>query len=327
MFDLTQKQHMLDPTTNSNIVAFDVEYVSLPSEGYFYKGEYKGITKLLIKKLSYIEENMFTTKSFYDNETLYEEILKSVIVDKNFPVNDLVEIDKLTILWWLRIEAFGREWEIQHTCPNPECKKKIKLSWDLGTMTVPDFPPHLIKNIKTQGKAILHIDNNTFEIIPPTYSRRILVDNFIKIKLDAEEKNKSTTKKLLTSIIKITEVDGKEYNTIQEIYIWLKKQNLSLGNSRIIQNTINEVNLTVDTSKDFQCNSCGQVIENVSLPMSLHFFGLNSTKYREYLLESINYLHFWGKVDLQSLYNMSISTRKHWINMTEKNLKLLYGKK
>lgn len=329
MFDINQKLH-LQEVSSSNIYDIspdmEAEYVSLPSKGFFYKGVYKNITQLKIKKLSWAEEDMLTTESYYQNGTLFNEILKSVVVDKNFPVEDLIDADKNAILWWLRIGAFGVEYEINHTCPSPECKKKFKVIWNLGEVMSPDYPEKYEQEIFENGYVELTLKENKFQLIPSTYHKTLLVDSFIKFKIKPTERAYNITKKLLCSIIKIKDKFGNICKDLDSIHNWLIVNSLSLSDSRAIQKCIKEIDLEIDTKQSIQCKNCGNVEEGVSLPMNIYFFGLNTPKYREHLIKSINYLHFWGKLDYQSCLRMSTAKRRDWASLTEENLKILYPK-
>jgi len=53
------------------------EYVMLPSQGIYYNDLYKGLDKLKVRKLNWEDEDILTTKSYYDNGTLFDEILKN----------------------------------------------------------------------------------------------------------------------------------------------------------------------------------------------------------------------------------------------------------
>jgi len=49
-------------------------------------------------------------------------------------------------------------------------------------------------------------------------------------------------------------------------------------------------------------------------------------EYREYALESIDFLTFWGKIDSVTAMKMPVTTRKYRVWRTNENLKILYPK-
>lgn len=322
MFDKAQKLHMQESSSSSFCSpVIEAEYINLPSLGMFYKGKYKNVTTLKVKKLSYLEEDLLTLQSYYDNGSLFEEILKSVIIDKEFPVGDLVEIDKVTILYWLYIYAFGRSYETMHTCDR--CKKQTKITWDLGSFNIPDYPIGCIKDLLVKGSMEITLNGIKFNLVPSTFNRSFRAEQFLKQQISTG-KTYAATKKLLTSIIAID--DGKNIlQDIDSIYNWLKTQSLSLKDSRFIQERIKELEIEPETEKVLICNHCNEEVKE-KFPMSIHFFRIDPIKYKEYLEESINFLHFWGKLDYNSCINMSVHKRKAWIEMTNKNLEILYPK-
>jgi len=331
MLDLNQKLHVLDSSTplqgNLNL-DMEAEYITLPSRGIFYKGKYKNVDKLKIKKLGWAEEDMLTTQSYYVNDMLFFEVLKSSIVDKNFPVGELIEIDKNAILWWLRIGAFGREYVIPHICSGEKCKKKYDIVWDLGSFQMPDYSLTYEKELLDNNYITVSLPNNKikFCLAPCSFNKSFEVNSLLNSLKNKDGKTYNITKKLINSIKLIIDEEGKEYSSTAEIYKWLTTNKISLPDSRFLQKCIKEIELEIDTELIAECKHCGHTEPPMSLPMGNHFFGLNTAQYREYLIKSINFLTFWGKLDYQSVLAMSTAKRRSWIDMTHDNLAILFPK-
>lgn len=256
-------------------------YVNLPSKGSFYKGAYKGLTKLKVRKLNFEDEDILTTKAYYENGTLFNEILKNTIVDENrFPSKELTNADKDAILWWLRINAFGSEYIVPHTCPNPECKKKFKTTWDLASFSMPSYPTEYEQEILDNGfvSFTLPISNLEVKLVPAVIGKEL--DIYKRLNLKKEKTNSSrdfnVTGKLLTVIHSATDAEGNVYIGVDQINKWLLTSNnggkICMTDSRFIQTKAKEIDLEVDTKQDIQCPHCEQFEESVKLPMTVFFF-------------------------------------------------------
>jgi len=298
----------------------DIEYVSLPSKGYFFTGKYKNIDKIKVKKISYKEEIILTTDSYYHNDTLLEEILKSVIVDKSFPLHELTQVDRDVIFIWLKVGVFGQIHSSYFKCNKEDCKTKIKVDWDIAQLKMPEYSLTHIEDLKVKGYVTYNKENIEFRITLPSIKRLKEVEEYI-----GDKTNKGVTTSRLLSFVKEVVTEGGVYNSPQEIAELFRKINLSFEDSRKIQKIIEEINLKIETLKEVSCPKCNSLYNLSMLPVTKHFFGIDSKSYKEYLLETINYLNFWGKLDYQSCLRMPAWKRKKWAQFTEKNLKLLNG--
>jgi hypothetical protein len=299
----------------------EVEYLSLPSKGYFYSGVYKNITQVKVKKLSWVEEHLLSTPSYFDNDTVIEEVLRSVIVDKNFPVGELVEIDRNMILWWLRIGAFGSEYSIPYHCSKCSNKKQ-QLDWDLTSFTLPEYG-EVERELRDKGYIIVSSNDISFFITNYGLQKEKEVVKFIKeLKTKTNTDHKTTIK--LLCIIKSITYNSTTVHGVEGIYQWLQENKISFKISRLLQSKFEDINLKVKTEQLFVCNSCNYN-ENVPFPMTKYFFGLNTPEYREHLVNVVNYLNFWGRIDYQSILRMPTHKRRRWCALTEQNIKTLYN--
>lgn len=327
MFGQEQQNEIRSGADRGSISSFnpdmEAEYFPLPSKGYFFTGKYKGITMVKIKKMSWVEEDILTTQSYYDNDMLFYEILKSVIVDPNFPVHEIVPIDANAILWWLRIGTFGRNYEVPFICGNSSCEKQFNITWDLGSFEVPDYDIQHEEELQENEFITVTHNNIEYQITSPKIGNEIDVIRFLERK-GLNKSNVQTTSKLLLIVNKIKD-NGEVIEGLFKIHQWLLKRRIPLQDSRFIQECAKKITLEVNSDQEVTCPHCNHV-ENLSMPMSKNFFGLNSQGYRTYLIESINFLHFWGKLDYHSILLMPTAKRKIWLDFTTKNLETLYPK-
>lgn len=256
------------------------EYVTLPSQGVFYKGRFNGLQELKVRQLNWMDEDILTTKSYYDNGTLFNEILKNTIVDDNgFRAEQLVPIDKDAILLWLRIGAFGKDYTIKHKCRS--CDKTITRTWDLSEIEMPDFNSEYAQELKENGevKTQLPSSGEQVTITIPNTGREEQVSNMLKQRKAQLKTDRDflITGRLLSVLSSVKGVDGQEIRDVNSIYNWIKKlptsgAPLGIGDSRHIQNLARDIELEIDTAKDFVCRHCNDVEEGVSMPMTIYFF-------------------------------------------------------
>lgn len=286
MIDPIKKNEAHDQVSVSNTTGaqknsdMEAEYVQLPSKGYFYKGAFKNITQLKVRKLNWEDEDILTTKSYYDNGTLFNEILKNCIVDENnFPAKDLVSVDRDAILWWLRIGAFGREYLVPHTCGNPECKHKYNAAWDLGGFNSPDYPEKYEDALRDNGYVTINLPDSGLEckLVAASTGRELEIAKRLTLKKEKEKgtRDYNVTGKLLSVITEAKDSEGLVYKG-PEISKWLQSGNkgskISMVDSRYIQARVKEIDLDVDTRIDISCPSCGHSEEGVKMAMSINFF-------------------------------------------------------
>ena len=312
-------------TSTSHLNSFieEAEYIQLPSKGYFYSNFNK---KIKIRKLNWLDENLLTTKSFYDQNILIEELLKQVIVDEDFIIEELIPIDIVTILIWLKLSTFGKEHTIPMKCKNKidgkECGSSISVTWDLSNFDMPDFPNEYEKELSETGGVNILVNFNEYNIVPPSLKKINEVKNFI---YKNNLQNINNTEKLL-NIIKFIKDKNNIIEGIENIYNYLLKNKFSIQDSRNLLKESERINLKINSKNEIICPNCSK-LHTISLTVDQGFFGLNSRKYKEYLIKSQNFLVFWGKIDYQSILTMPTYKRKMMIELTHDNLKTLYGSK
>jgi hypothetical protein len=121
------EEYRIDPT-----ITYDV--VELPSRGIFYPNNKKS---LKVAYLTASDENILSAPNLIQTNSIVTELLKRKILDRDFPIEDMVEEDKQTVLIFLRNTAFGSEYSVTLTDPKTELDFKAKV--DLGSLTFKPF--------------------------------------------------------------------------------------------------------------------------------------------------------------------------------------------
>lgn len=117
----------IDPT-----ISYDV--IELPSQGIHYSNKKKS---LRIAYLTAADENILSSPSLIASSKVTEELIKRKILDRDFPIDELVEEDKQAILIFLRNTAFGSEYKI--TTTDPVTNKEFSFEVDLSSLKIKEF--------------------------------------------------------------------------------------------------------------------------------------------------------------------------------------------
>lgn len=278
----------------------EIEIVPFASKGIWYPGNKPGIK---MRKIDWRDEDILTTKSFYDNGKVIEEIINNCIREPGWTYDMLLPVDKDGLLIWLRMSAWDQWYDVNFNCPL--CQQPNTLTWNLGEIEFPEVSPEIEDEILT-NQYITHIitvnkRNVVIKLVIPTIGKEKLVEDYLNVYarkngklLNNREFN--STGKLISSILSITDIDPqtnepKEIQGINEIHEWLLSSGLSLKQSRAIQVLINKIGLSIKAEKHFHCTKnlksddgedilidgkplkCSyQVPEPVVLPITINFF-------------------------------------------------------
>lgn len=254
----------------------ECQYIPLPSKGYFYKGHFRGLDKLKIRQLNWTDEDILTTESYYQNGTVFNELLSRVIVDENgFTSKQLIPVDKDAILIWLRIAAFGPEYKVKKKCP--KCGKVHEATWNLGDIENPEYNSEYLEIIEEHGEIelTLPISKHRIKITIPSLGKELDVQKKLETK---KEKTNSTqdyliTAKLLSSISAVYDSENNEWkrdNT--SIAQFLANSLKKMQDSRYILKVLKDMTIKIDSKMDVKCPNCGHFEEGVEMPMSIYFF-------------------------------------------------------
>jgi hypothetical protein len=121
------EEYRIDPT-----IAYDV--VELPSKGIYYKNNKKSVR---VSYLTASDENILSSSSLINSGGVVEELLKRKILDKDLPIEEIIEEDRQAILIFLRNTAFGSEYTVTATDPKTDTQFQAEIS--LETIKIKDF--------------------------------------------------------------------------------------------------------------------------------------------------------------------------------------------
>jgi hypothetical protein len=121
------EESKIDPT-----IAYDV--VELPSRGIYYASKRKSVR---VAYLTATDENILSSPSFLNTNTVIPELLKRKILDRDFPIDEIVEEDRQAILIFLRNTSFGSEYVL--TSFDSKTNQEFTTNVNLEVLKLKDF--------------------------------------------------------------------------------------------------------------------------------------------------------------------------------------------
>jgi hypothetical protein len=138
----------IDPT-----IAYDV--IELPSKGIHYTNKKKSVR---VAYLTASDENILSSPSFLNTNTVITELLKRKILDKDLNIEEIVEEDRQAILIFLRNTAFGSDYNL--TITDDKTGNEFTVEVDLGSLKIKDF--NLVED--TNGEYGHYLEKSKTEI-------------------------------------------------------------------------------------------------------------------------------------------------------------------
>ena len=122
----------MEETRIDPAIAYDV--IELPSKGIHYTNKKKSVR---VAYLTASDENILSSPSFLNTNTVIVELLKRKILDKDLNIEEIVEEDRQAILIFLRNTAFGSEYNL--TITDDKTGNEFTVEVDLGSLKIKDF--------------------------------------------------------------------------------------------------------------------------------------------------------------------------------------------
>jgi hypothetical protein len=142
------EEYKIDPT-----IAYDV--IELPSRGIHYTSKRKSVR---VAYLTASDENILSSPSFLNTNTVITELLKRKILDRDLPIEEIIEEDRQAILIFLRNTAFGSEYTV--TTVDPKTGQEFNTVVNLETLKLKDF--NLSEN--SEGEYSYYLERSKTEV-------------------------------------------------------------------------------------------------------------------------------------------------------------------
>ena len=257
---------MATNTTQNEKLKFPTEEFDLPSKGLLYpKDNPLSAGKLELKYMTAKEEDILTSPNLIKKGIVLDTLMKSLIVS---PINydDLSVGDKNGLMVACRLLSYGKDYEVEITCP--DCGNKEKLNIDLSLIEPKEINDSDYKN------------GNNFSFELPNSKRMVefqLLNHKSESDITAELKglkkieNRTGISQEMTTRLKhiITSVDGDSNKGA--IRSFVDTELLALD-SRALRAEIDRLQPDVDLSFAFNCSNCGYEDVDMEIPLTAGFF-------------------------------------------------------
>jgi hypothetical protein len=233
---------------------FPTEEIDLPSKGKLYpKDNPLSSGKVEMKYMTAKEEDILTNQSYIQKGTVLDKLLKSLIIDKNINLDDLIVGDKNALLVGSRILGYGKDYDINYGGTTHTI--------DLTTLENKPFDVNSVEQGKNEFNFTLPSNNTVITYKLLTGKDEKSVDREIS---GLKKINKDSSPELTTRLKHmILSVDGKEDK--KDIRDFVDNYFLA-RDSRAFREHIKE------TQPDVDLNYVLESGEEVAVPIGLNFF-------------------------------------------------------
>lgn len=258
------ENNVLEKTTSDEIYA---QTVKLPSLGILYPATHPlhGVSEIEIRPMTTYEEDILTSRNLIKKGTVVDTLIKSCLIDKSIEPQSMFGFDRNAVLVAIRAISYGADYTVKLECPDAECKRKFKHSFDLSQLPVTYYDSK-------------YGSNNEFDFVLPSNGK------VIKFKfLTAQDENnimesaKASKRDISTSDIsnivstkwiqQITEFDKKT----DKIAISVEVRKMLASDSSALRNYIESITPGLDLSYEIECPGCETVFD-LSMPIEREFF-------------------------------------------------------
>lgn len=252
--------------TNTGTSTVPSEIIDLPSKGWFYpEGHPLASGKIEMKYMTAKEEDILASQNLIKQGVVIDRLLQSLIVTR-INYNDLLTIDKNAIFIAARVLGYGKDYEIEVTCPS--CGEKSKHIIDLQEFGEKDIDwSHYTKGQSTH-KFTLPVSNKEVELKFLTHGDEKLIEEAVKANkklskiIGVDPELTTRLKHLIVSFDGST--DRKDINK--------NVDNMLSRDSLALRNYLKTVTPDIDTTFTFVCPHCDHVQEKMTLPINVNFF-------------------------------------------------------
>tara|TARA_R100000664_G_scaffold3397_1_gene7691 strand:+ start:8090 stop:8881 length:792 start_codon:yes stop_codon:yes gene_type:complete len=243
-------------------------FVDLPSRGRLYPESHplNGCEQLEIRFMTAKEEDILTSQSLLKKGVAIDRMLQNVILDPRVKVDELAVGDKNAIIIAARISGYGKDYEINVTCPSCAAKVEYNFDLELATTNYGDDPGEYDVTQTEQGSYIIKTPRLGAEVeVRPMYG----VDEKYLTQLAANKRRKKLPETTLTDQLKrlIVSVNGNTESAYRESFI----NQAPASEARYIRRAYRQVLPNIDLTQEFTCSSCGVETE-MEVPLTAKFF-------------------------------------------------------
>lgn len=247
-------------------VSTPTEIIDLPSKGYFYaEGHPLSSGTVEMKYMTAREEDILASQTLIKQGVVIDKLLQSLIVTK-INYNDLLTIDKNAIFIAARILAYGKDYEVDITCPS--CNTKSKQNLDLQEFSEKEVDWSKFIKGETTHKFTLPATKREVTLKFLTHGDEKKIEDAIKAykkisKISGVDPELTTRLKHL-----IVAVDGDQNQNTINTFV----DNMLSRDSLALRTYIKEITPDIDTTFTFTCPNCEFEQDRMTMPIGVGFF-------------------------------------------------------
>ena len=239
---------------------FPTETIDLPSGGKHYpEGSPLRNGKVDVKYMTAKEEDILTSTNLIQKGLVFDKLMESLIVSKGVKPEDLLTGDLNAVLVAARILAYGKDYDVQLTCP--VCAKRFDYKIDLTTLET--ISPEAEHN---NGEYTIELPTGivvTFKLL----TRKD--ENQIQNEVEALKKINNSIERDTTTRLKyvITSVNGNRDKQVIRDF----SESIIVRDLRALREEIKRVMPDVNFDLTVPCGNCNEEIK-VRMPFGANFF-------------------------------------------------------
>jgi hypothetical protein len=246
----------------SFVAANDI--VDLPSNGEFYPEGHalRENPTVEVRQMTAKEEDILLNQSYLKQGVVVEKLLHSLVITKDFKLDDLLIGDKNAILTQVRRSAYGDEYPVEAVCRS--CMTKTENTFDLEEC-VRNKPLTLIEGVE-------RTERNTFTFMAPKTKAKVEI-RFLtgadeKALADKEKKYKKHNVDFSASLetYKMIIASVNDNPSLVESYV----ENMPLRDAKKLKEVMKEIQPGIEMKGQFVCPSCEAEVE-MDLPINFRF--------------------------------------------------------
>ena len=239
-----------EPTKSTEPPKYPTDVIPLVTHGWFYEENHPLASgEIEIKQMTAREEDILANQELIRKGKVLDHLLRSLIVNREINIKDILNPDKNAIFIAIRRFAYGDTYSVNLNCP--ACSKRTQA--DINLAELAEKPLDLEKFPKGKNSFPFTLPNSKTQI---TYKLLNQVDeDLLEKELEGLRKiNKESAGELTTRLKHIiTAVDGdSEPATIRSFV----DEQLLAKDSRALREYIRDNTPNIDMTFDFKCNEC-----------------------------------------------------------------------
>ena len=245
---------------------FPTEFIDLPSQGWFYPENHPLATgQVELKYMTAREEDILTSANLIKKGKVIDTLINALLVT-DVEYDDLLVGDKNAIMIASRILGYGKDYDIEMTCP--KCGELNKFTIDLTNLENNEFDFEKYEKGKNEFDFELPLSKSvvTFQLMSGATEKKLESElKGLSKFTNKQGPGKDLTTRLKHSIIAIN--GNRDIKTIREFV----DEELFAQDSLALRTEMRKLAPDVNTAMNFECEHCSHE-ETVDMPIDVNFF-------------------------------------------------------